>query len=283
MLNDLIKTAYARGGSSSEKITSLGRRAAQRFIDSDDRNLTQAVTSVISEEGDLSRDQIQRVAESANQQAWKSLFVEGGGDAGVHFEPADASDVLEEVAPSAPEIREINTDYDSPPPAGDMERLLSAFDSESTEPDALNPAAKEEAAHEKVSHARDFAQSAADSAFSQLAERADKVYDLIKTACAEDQPFFTICKAVSHASHDQDWAADVLKITASRLEADGIQVNMEKSAGVLVFDDEHPLIQEIREFEKLAMAYARSASVHLELEDQSKKTLGYIRDKLRGV
>ncbi len=149
--------------------------------------------------------------------------------------------------------------------------------------DALNPAAKEEAVHQKVAHARDFAQSQTDTAFMQLNEYAEKVYGLIKTACAEDQPFFTVCKAVAHASCDQEWAFDFLKIASARLKADGIKPNMEKVAGELVFDDEHPLIASIREFEKMAMDYAKSATAYLELDEQSQKTSGYLRDKLRGV
>ena len=284
MLNELIKTAYAQGGSSSEKITSLGRRAAQRFIDSDDRNLTAAVTSVVSEEGDLSREQIQRVAENANQQAWKSLFVEGGGESGVHFEPADASDVLEDVAPSAPEIMELNTDYDNPPPVQGMDRLLEAFDAPPPQDyERLDPAADAGRAHEKVSHARDFAQSAMDETYLQLSQQSERVYGLIKTATAEGVPFFTICKAVDHACEDPTWAAEVLRIAGNRMEQDGLKINMEKVAHQIVINDDHPLVIAAAVMVKQARAYVRSGTAFKALDAQSKKTLGYIRDKIRGV
>jgi len=286
MLQDLIKTAYARGGESSERITSLGRRAAQRFIDSDDRNLTAAVSSVVGEEGDLSRAQIERVSEAANQQAWKSLFVEGGSESGVDFEPADASDVLSEVAPSAPEVSEINTDYHREPalPASGMDQLLSAFDAEPG-PDIarLNPAADAEAVHEKVSHARNFAQSAMDNAYLGLNQQAEEVYVLIKTAMAEETPFELVCRAVAHACEDPAFAADVLKVASARMSQDGTKVCMDKVAHAVAINDEHPLVIQTALLEKQAQAYVRSSQAHEVLVGQSKKTMGYIRDKLRGV
>tara|TARA_Y100000034_G_scaffold111885_1_gene145392 strand:- start:3351 stop:4205 length:855 start_codon:yes stop_codon:yes gene_type:complete len=284
MLNELIKTAYARGGSSSERTTNLGRRAARLFIGSDDRNLTSAVSAVVSEEGDLSRDQIRRVSEAANQAAWNDLFVEGDGKTGVSFDPANAEDVLSEVAPSAPEIAESSSDYDAAPPVGDLDRLLGAFESEKPpEYGRVDPAADAAAAHEKVSHARDFAQSAMESSYIDLTQQAEKVYGLIKTAMAERQPFELVCKAIAHACEDPAFAADVLKIAASRLQGDRIEICMDKVAHQVVINGEHPLVVEVTRLEKQAQAYVRSSDAFESLNDQSKKTLGYIRDKLRGV
>jgi hypothetical protein len=283
MLDQLIKTAYSRGGSSSEKITSLARRAAQRFVSSDDKNLTAAVSSVVTEEGDLSRDQIQRVTEAANQETWKALFVEGEGDtSGVHFDPADASDVLSDVAPSAPQVSERNTDYDHAPAVGGMDDLLSAFDVEEKAPPmaAFNPAADAEQVHEKVSHARDFMKSQSDELYLTLTQQSNRVYQLIKTASAEGEPFFTICKAVDQACEDPQWAAEVLRIAGGQLKADGIRPNMEKVAHQITINSDHPLVVETSRMEKLARDYVRSGMAHQRLEEQSKKTLGYLRGKI---
>tara|TARA_Y100000310_G_C20545262_1_gene745277 strand:- start:183 stop:1034 length:852 start_codon:yes stop_codon:yes gene_type:complete len=283
MLDDLIKTANARLSGSSDRITSLGRRAAQRFIDSDDRNLTAAVSSVVSEEGDLTREQIQRVAESANQAAWKSLFVEGEGDTGVHFDPASAGDVIEEVAPRVQEIQDVSSDYDSPPPMKDIDPLLDAFESESADKyEELDPTARARGAHEKVSHARDLACTAVDSAYSTVNERGEKVYDLIKTALAEGESFVTVCKAAAAACDDPNFAEDLMKTAAQRLQSDGIKPLI-KTAGAVVINEQHELVVGIREFEKAARAYVSASTVHGNLDRQSQKTLGYIRDKLRGV
>jgi hypothetical protein len=70
MLDSLIKIAEARTHNPDD-IKNLGRRAARRFIESDGGSLTEAVTSIIQEEGDLSRDQIRRVSEAANQATWQ--------------------------------------------------------------------------------------------------------------------------------------------------------------------------------------------------------------------
>jgi hypothetical protein len=284
MLDSLIKTANARSDVSSERIKNLGRRAAQRFIDSDSGSLTTAVSSVVQEEGDLSRDQIRRAAESANQAAWNALFVQGG-ETGTHFEPADADAVLSDAAPEMPEIRVHNTDYDSPPPAADIDPLLAAFDTSAPPPEyeALDPHSGTRMVHEKTAHAAQTMRSLAEEAYIGLSLQSDATYSLIKEAASAGEPFSTICKAVVFACEDREFAQDFLKVAAARLEADGIRINMQKVASTQVINPEHPMISSIADLEKNARAYVRASEVSDRLGDESAKALRSLRDKLRST
>ena len=286
MLNFLIKTADAQTSRDSGDIKNLGRRAAKRFVDADSGSLTDAVVSIVREEGDLGRDQIRRVSEAANQAAWNSLFVEGGNNE-ASFDPADADHVMEHVAPGLPEVQDTSSDYDSPPPMRGMDLLEQAVSGDDVGPkyDDLDPASHEKAVHEKVAQARDFNRTQADRALLQLQSSGEELYRLIKVAYTSGEPYKHIVKAIDHACVDQAFAAELLKTAAARMVSEGIKVDLRKEAAsefVEIVED-HPLVEKTAAYEVLSREYVRAMGAVQKLEDASKVTMGAVRDKLRGV
>ena len=272
MLDFLIKTANARTSRGSDEIKNLGRRAARRFIEADGGSLTDAVSSIVQEEGDLNRDQIRRVVEAANQATWSETFASGDGNREASFDPADAERVLEAAAPDPIEVQDNHSDYDAPPPTqqSDVDKMLSMFDGDDVGPkyDQFDPASSERITHEKVSHAARQARSQADLMLEPIRAAGERLYDLVKQAHYAGEPFLHIVKAVDHACMDREFAADLLSTMGKRLASEGINIDMTKqaAASIVVIDEEHDIVKTAAELEHLAIAFSRASEASETLE-----------------
>jgi hypothetical protein len=287
MLDALIKTADARISADPDRIKNLGRRAARRFIESDGGNLTESVSSIVREEGDLNRAQIRRVTEAANQSTWSETFAGGDGNRDASFDPADASEVLDAVAPEPVQIHDTSSDYDAPPPppAGELDQVLSMFDGEDVgeKYDSIDPGGQARRVHEKVAHARSEAQSQADLMLASLHTKGEELYDLIKQAHLSGESYHTVIRVVDHACVDSTFALDILKIAGERLRAEGLKLNMTKQAGLHQIVEDHPLVKAAAEFEAVSSAYIRASDLAETFTEAGKVSSRLLRDKLRGV
>lgn len=288
MLHDLIKLADARASSADPaRIKNLGRIAAKRFIEADGGNLTSAVTSVIQEEGDLSREQIRRVAEAANQATWSTQFAGGEGNRETAFDPADVDEILEAAAPPSVDVSSRQSDYGVDPKPRGMDQLLSAFDGEDVGPkyEALDPQANTRELHEKISHVRSTYSSQADLALLRVQEVGGELYEMIKQAHLSGEPMLHIIGAVQHACEDPHFAVDVLTVAGKRLEAEVGKIDMTKQAASrhFVVEEDHPLVKTAAEYENLMRAFVRSSSLRDKAAEGEKRTMSALRDQLRGV
>lgn len=279
--------------SSSEHLKLLGKRAAGMYASKEVSNLNEAVSSVLGGES-LNRDQISRVVETANQETWKTLFVEGG-DRRVHFDPADSESVLAEFS-SKPDLVDAsaldNLDFAADVPNQrpyDVD-LAEAFGVKKDGPEyeALSQAGDERVVAEKVASVADVARYGVDNAASLLAEAGEEFYALVKQAhLNDDHGVLQISKAVSMAVEDPAFAKDLMQKIAERLQSEGIKFNqaaeMKKVAHPLVVNHEHPLLQAAANLERSAYAYYTASQSHEKLAAAHRAATRRVVNKIRGA
>jgi hypothetical protein len=278
----------------SDHLKLLGKRATGRWMDKEAKSLTDAVTDVVREEGGLNRDQIRRISETANQEAWKALFHEGG-DSETSFPPADADTVIGEMSTKPEEVHDRGDmdDYskDVPPQPLpddiDLEEMFGVKDG-TPEYEALNPHGEASAEAEKTAAALDFARFGTDNLVAELSVKGEELYELVKQAHLRDgYGILQISQAVGQAMEDQDFATETMQKIAERLAAQGIpfdqKVELEKVAQPLVINPEHELMTTAAKLEKVAKAYYSAEGAHKHLQTKHRESVRYLRDKLRGA
>ena len=279
--------------SSSEHLKLLGKRAAGMYASKEVSNLNDAVSSVVDGEP-LNRDQIARVVETANQETWKALFVEGG-DRQVHFDPADSTAVLAELSAKpdvidASRLDDLDFSADVPNQRPDDVDLAAAFGiaKDSPEYEALTSAGDERVVAEKTASVADVARYGVDNAASLLADAGETFYQLVKQAhLHDDHGILQISKAVSVAVDDPSFAKDIMQKVAERLAAEGVRFNptreTQKVAQVLVVNHEHPLLQAASNLEKSAYAYYTASETHEKLAAAHRAATRRVINKIRGA
>jgi hypothetical protein len=292
-MNILEKLADASTSrSSSEHLKLLGKRAAGLFVRGEVDSLNEAVGRVVDEEDGLTRDQVQRVSEMANQATWDEKFHRGGDPATI-FEPASSSHVLDSLAEKAVQVSEPSLDYSNDPPKEaipDDVDLAEMFGVKKDTPeyDALNPLGEVQATRENAKAASDTLRHTLDKLGSALHESGEKFYQMVKQAHLKyDHGVVQIAQAVALVTESPSFADEIMKTAAERLRSEGVAINtqkeMEKLAEAVVVDEEHPLLHAAASFEKAAQAYHKASRARDALEKENKRLDGYIRDKLRGT
>lgn len=278
--------------SSSEHLKLLGKRAAGMYASKEVSNLNDAVSSVVDGEP-LNRDQIARVVETANQETWKALFVEGG-DRQVHFDPADSAAVLGELSAKpdvidASRLDDLDFSADVPNQRPDNIDLAAAFGiaKDSPEYEALSSAYDERVVAEKTAAVADVARYGVDNAASLLADAGETFYRLVKQAHLNDgHGFLQISKAVSTAISDQTFARDAMQKIATRLQAEGVRFNqreeLRKVAQTLVVNHEHPILQAAANLERSAYTYYTASESYEKLASAHRAATRRVVNKLRG-
>jgi hypothetical protein len=268
----------------SEQVKLLGKRAARSFIEKEADSLTRAVHSVVEEAG-LSREQVRRVAEAANQETWNELF-HRGGDGSTSFDPADAEAVVGELT-RVPEAIGGGSQFDY---LSDVRNQVDEVDwsdvfrttSDDSDYENLNSSRGLEMASEKVASALETTRHGVDVVLSMLAEEGEVFYNLVKQAhLSDDLGILQISKAVGEAVQDPSFAVDVMEQVSARLKGEGIRFNktaeLQKIAGVLVVDLEHPLCKSAAVLEQLSYRYYTSCEELSELRDGHKKAASALR------
>lgn len=294
MKNFFEKLANSTGHSnSSEHLKLLGKRAAGMYASKEVSSLNDAVQTVVGGEP-LNRDQIARVVETANQETWKALFVEGG-DRHVHFDPADPVTVLGELSAKpdlldASNLDDLDFAADVPNQRRDNIDLAEAFGVAKDSPDyeALNAAHDERVVAEKTASVADVARYGVDNAASLLADAGENFYRLVKQAHLNDgHGILQISKAVAAAVEDETFAQDLMQKVAERLSAEGVRFNrteeLKKVAHPLVVNHEHPLLQAAASLEKSAYTYYTASVTHQKLAQAHKAATQRVISKIRSV
>jgi hypothetical protein len=278
------------GSQSSDHLKLLGKRAAGMYVRKEADSLNDAVRAVVGTE-DLNKDQVARVAETANQATWNESFHKNGDN--VSFEPADATAVLGELE-EKPEVisdDQAGLDYYNDVPNqtrdvdwGDVFKVEDA----SPEYEALNPARQEQEAAEKTASALDMARFGVDQLIGDLATTGEDLYQMIKQAHLRDGfGILQISQAVGQAIEDPAFATAIMKQASDRLESEGVRFDqkgeLQKLAHPLVVNTEHPLLVKAATLEKLAFAYYSAGEAHKDLQKRHRAVHTVLRDKLRGL
>ena len=276
-MNELLSkiASTSKQGPSADELKILSRQAVGLFTSKKEESLTDAVQSVV-QDGNLNRDQVQRVAEMANQDAWRVLFTEGGGG-DTQFEPADATRVLEEVADESRTVSSRALDYVSDPgertPDMDLESIFNVS-SDSEEYESLNPHKEQQERHEKAASAEDLARRGVDKLYSEMHDAAEEFYGLFKQAHIRDgYGVLQVAKAVGEVVSSEKFATSITKTAASRLAGEGVKVDMaaemQKATQPVVINTEHPLLESVTKLEKLSHVYNQ---VHSEYKSRAAET-----------
>ena len=294
-MTDTFLTKLADGvssSSSSDRLKVLGRAAAGSYLRKEADDLNAAVLSVVRDER-LNRNEVQRVAEAANQATWDELFVRGR-DANTEFAPADGMSVLANLNPEpAHQVSPAITDYlrDAPPSENHLPNitLAEAFGVKGEEDyPALNPLKDLEDLQTKTASASEHLQSMADKLMVELHVEGDRCYQLIKQAHITDgHGLLQIAAALGEVVEDPQFAEDLMKTAVSRLEGEGVRLEPEKemrklAAQHVVVNTEHPLMHSVGQLEKLAQAYCTAQTAAEYADDGNKQVNRALREQLRG-
>lgn len=269
MQDFLTKLSSISGGDKpSDHLRLLGRRAAGMFTTKEAANLSDAVASIVNEEG-LSRDQAERVAEIANQETWKSMFVEGG-DRNATFDPANSSNILDRVSSRPTTVRphvpsELDFMSDVPNQTPDFTELAAAFNLKSDTPEyeALSAGVSESLEVAKVASVRDSSRRSLEGSQRLLTETFEEFYHQVKQAHLRDGiGFLQLTKVAGVVMEDSDLAKIFMQEVGARLKAEGVRFNesveLEKVSHPLVINHEHPLAQLAKNLEQSSLSYAQA-------------------------
>jgi hypothetical protein len=281
------------GGQSSEHLKLLGKRAAGMYLRKEAGSPTEAVRSAVDGE-DLSRDQVRRVAEMANQSLWRTEFHDGG-NVDTNFEPANADDVIDSMSAKADVVHEDphSLDYFSDVPnqnTGDDIDLADAFGVkvDSPEYEQLNPVRDEQARVEKTASAVDLARHGVDVMAGELRDAAESFYQMVKRAHVTDGfGLLQISQAIGQAVDDPSFGVELMKSASTRLQGEGVKFNekaeLQKLAHPMVINTDHPLMRQVAILEKVARSFHQASEGLETVKGKHSAATRALRDKLRGA
>jgi hypothetical protein len=280
---------------SSEHLKLLGKRAASLYGGNEVDSLSEAVLRVAGEEGNLNNDQVARISEMANQETWRTVFVEGG-NRGASFEPANADNIIGELShrPEVEDAEALNMlDYSSDVPGEQIPDDISLADAFGVESDseayeALNPAQAEAEFSEKTASAAGVARYGVDQAATALASAGETFYAMVKSAHLDDgHGLLQLSKAAAAGMQDPLFAADMMSAILSRLEVDGVKFDraseLRKVAHPLVVNPDHPFIAAAATLERAAFEHYTAGDAHEKLAASHRHAVKALREKLRNV
>ena len=278
---DLTKLADSfKKRESSEHLRLLAKRAAGMYISKQSDNLTSAVSESIKGEN-LNKDQMRRVAEMANQSAWKEMFDQ---DRQVNFEPANHSDIISNFSEKPEESSSPSLDYKLDPPAQkgpdiDLEKEFGLTSSE--EYPSVNPDADKQEEVSKAAAALDATRHAVNLMKSTMPEVADDFFRKVQHAhLFEGHSLSKIAKAVSSVT-DVNFASSIMKTAAEHLVSEGVRVNLDHERDSikqdLIVNTDHDLMRTAAKLEKIAKALAHANATHFRTKERYRRALETLR------
>jgi hypothetical protein len=226
---------------------------------------------------------MRRVAEMANQAAWKEMFEE---DRKTNFEPAKSGDIISAFSEKAEEATVPTLDYKLDPPAPkapeiDLKKEFGLSEDREEYP-SINPAAEKQEEVAKAAAAVDATRHAVNLMKSNIPEVADDFFRKIKHAhLFEGHSISKIAKAVG-AVTDTNFASSIMKTAAEHLVNEGIRFDLKKERDSInediIINTDHDLMRTAARLEKVAKALAHANSSYEKTKDRYRKAL----DTLRG-
>lgn len=284
---------------SGEQLEVMGKRAASRWCDGRDTSLTSAVTNTIkSADVALSPEQVRRVVEFANTDAYLREFrKEGGSHKIIDFGsdgPANPADVLRDLNDGGGKtVMDSGLgDYRLPP----ADRHVLRDDADSALEEAflakaasagypeVNPLSDVIEMQEKLAAAHDDVSSQISGLEVAYLDLSDKLYGLVKQAALEGQSLGEIIQAWSSVSEDSDFVKAAFDRFTPQLFNEGVFRTLNemgssiiKTAGARCVNLEHPLVTTYRDFCGVLTKLAELRVQQEELRDGHNKLSYFLK------
>jgi hypothetical protein len=271
---------------SGQELEVMGKHAASLYTSGRCSCLTEAVIETVKE-ASLSPEQVRRVVEFANVDAYLQEFKkEGQEHRFIEFEqgPADPSEVLKDLndGGGGTVFDTGSLDYDEPPPdvaktssanmtkLGMIERpLQKAFAVEDPPLPYENPMQDSMELRDKLAAVYDHLTSKLVGYESMFADLTDSIYDHVKQAALTDTSLGQVVQALSTLTDEPELIKHAFHMITPRLIEEGVFRNRTAMAESLesldktaMVNSAHPLISDFNEWCEclVKMAQARKAS-----------------------
>lgn len=297
---------------SGEHLEVLGKRAAALFSDGREKNLSDAVVSVVKTAG-LSPEQVKRVVEFANTSAYLSDFnKEGSPHRVVDFGPgglADPAVVLQDLNDGGGGSRfdSGSFDYHSPP---EQSKTASAFEdvafqqmfaTSGAEYPEVNPLGEAIDLRDKLASAYETTTSMLSSLEVMYDDLRGRLFDNVKQASLHGHSLAEIVKIWEGVAPSHEHVKVAFQAVMDPLVDNGVFRNHEevadslsKHASARIPDLTHPLVVDFQDFCEVStkLAHAREAQQELGegvarltsfLKESSEGLIGYGKRLLRGA
>ena len=280
---------------SGEHLEVLGKKAAADWTAGQHKTLTAAVTATVKE-AQLSPEQVRRVVEFANTDAYLAAFrKEGSTHRVVDFPggPADTADILRDLNDGVGgSVFDRGTgDYDSPPAgaktasAGEEEALADLFDVKvGGELPFADPHAEAYALKDKIAGVCSHMQSEIGGLEVMYADLADRTYYQTKQAALEGVTLGEVLQAWQTVAPSDDHIKVAFTLFTPRLLRDGVfygieqmTASVDKTAGARMVNPEHPLVVEFGEFCTVLSKLAELRAARAELRGHELHLHNYLK------
>jgi len=293
--------AYARP-LSGEELELLGKAAAALYSRSG-TPLTQAVVETVKHAG-LGPEQVRRIAEFANVEAYLQEFQKCGNDhryVQFHGGPADVPSILRDLndGGGGTVFDRGLADYSHAPvnvsklASRNMDRLgmedqklASMFQSEDQALPYADPLGEAYALYTKLSSARELITHEMGEAESHYAGIVDAIFTTVKQAALEGVPLGHVVQAWATVTDEPEFIKAAFTVLTPMLtdsqvftSLDQIGESLEKTAAGVVVDETHPLVGDFRQYCELIdkIACLRAA------RDEVTESMDHLGTFLRGA
>ena len=293
-LQALLQQTHASSRSGSH-LEVLGKHAAARWQAGDYKTLTEAVVGVVKE-GQLVPEQVKRVVEFANTEAFLSSFrKEGSPHHVVDFPggPADPSVVLGDLNDGGGgSVFDAGTgDYNMPPSGEKTASVEDEYALAALFGSTVETPLPYENPHGEVIELRDKLAGANDLLLDQIghlevmyAELGDRMYHQVKQAALAGVSMGEVAEAWQVAAPSNEYIKVAFGLVTPRLLNEGVFRNVEemldsaeKTAGAKIANTAHPLVVEFSEFCDALTKMAELRAAREELKEHLGHLNGYLK------
>lgn len=263
----LLQQAHARP-MTGEHLEVLGKQASARWSCGEVKRLSDAVVETVKHAG-LSPEQVKRVVEFANQDAYlKEFKKEGSEHKFVDFPggPADPAEVLRDLNSGAggSVFDRGSSDYNTPPSEktasakSDYEHdMIAMFAGEKVSEEYVyaDPMAPLVELRDKVAGAVSTFNDQVSGLEVAYADLADSLYRQVKQAALEGSELGEIVQVMAEVAPSTEHMKVAFQLMTPRLLREGVyssgaalQASFSKTAGMRVVNHEHPLCVDFGEY-----------------------------------
>jgi hypothetical protein len=294
---------------SGEELETLGKRAAAGWRAGEHETLTAAVVETVKH-GHLSPEQVRRVVEFTNQDAYLTEFRKEGRHKVIHFDcgPADPSQVLNDLNDGGGGSVFDSGDYRHAP-SSFSDQFQQLFDSQmgktaSAAPSTYNPyeevlldwfkaEPEKVAAHDptreprelwqKLSSARDEVAGDLDRLEIDFHDVGQQMFEAVKQASRAGVPLGDVVQAWSVGNPEPEFIKAAFQSMAQGLRGelggfDAVGASLEKRGSLeRAVDETHPVVESFRGFCEVLNKLAGLRSLKQELDEACAQTLALMK------
>lgn len=283
-----------------EQLELFGKHASAKWGSGEFATLTEAVVATIKHAG-LAPEQVKRVIEFANQDAYlKEFRKEGGAHKVVHFPggPANPTDVFNDLndGGGGTVFDSGNGDYSLPPEktasvtSYDDELLKQAFLSGGEEEYPFaDPWAPAEEARSKIAAALDLVNDQLSGLEVCAYDLEEALYHQVKQAALGGASIGEVLQVLSHASPSEEHVKHAFSVLAPRLlqeqvfrDSDALGESIAKTASGRAVNTKHPAITIFSDYCEVVTKCAELQVARAELQEAHEDLTSFIMKEGKG-